>query len=129
MWHEVAKLDDIAAGGMKYVRAEDREICLCEHDGSIYAVSRRCGHQNAPLDQGSLEGWILTCPLHDGQFDIRSGQNLSWPIDHDMGDEAAIPEPVQRYFQLEKRLQWKTRVHDLHTYAARVTDGAIEVDI
>ena len=131
MWHEVAKLDDIAAGGMKYVRAgeQDREICLCEYDGSIYAVSRRCGHENAPLADGALEGWIVTCPLHNAQFDIRSGKNLSWPIDHDMGDEAAIPEPVQRYFKLEKRLQWKTRVHDLHTYPARVTDGVVEVDI
>ena len=46
-----------------------------------------------------------------------------------MGEDAAIPEPVQRYFKLEKRLQWKTRVHDLHTYPARVTDGAIEVEI
>lgn len=129
MWHEVAKLDDIATGGMKYVRAADREICLCEYQGDIFAVSRRCGHQNAPLDQGSLEGWILTCPLHDGQFDIRTGKNLSWPIDHDMGPEGALPEPVQRYFQLEKRLQWKTRVHDLHTYPVRVVDGAIGVEI
>jgi nitrite reductase/ring-hydroxylating ferredoxin subunit len=129
MWHEVAKRDDLAPGGMKYVRAADREICLCEYDGDIYAVSRRCGHQNAPLDQGSLEGWILTCPLHDSQFDIRSGKNLSWPIDHAMGDEAAIPEPVRRYFKLDKRLQWKIRVHDLHTYPARVIDGAVEVDI
>ena len=129
MWHEVAKLDDIAPGGMKYVRAADREICLCEYDGDIYAVSRRCGHENAPLDQGSLEGWIITCPLHDGQFDIRSGVNLAWPIDHDRGDEAVIPEPVKRWFKLEQRLQWKTRVHDLHTYQVRVTDGTIQVDI
>ena len=129
MWHEVAKLDDIAPGGMKYVRAADREICLCEYDGDIYAVSRRCGHENAPLDQGSLEGWIITCPLHDGQFDIRSGVNLAWPIDHDRGDEAVIPEPVKRWFKLEQRLQWKTRVHDLHTYQVRVADGTIEVDI
>ena len=30
MWHEVAKLDDIAPGGMKYVRAgeDDRGICV-----------------------------------------------------------------------------------------------------
>ena len=129
MWHEVAKLDDIAPGGMKYVRAADREICLCEYDGDIFAVSRRCGHENAPLDQGSLEGWIITCPLHDGQFDIRSGVNLAWPIDHDRGDEAAIPQPVRRWFKLEQRLQWKTRVHDLHTYQVRVMDGTIEVDI
>ncbi len=131
MWHEVAKLEDIAPGGMKYVRAgeDDREICLCEYDGDIYAVSRRCGHENAPLDQGSLEGWIITCPLHNGQFDIRSGANLSWPLDHDMGPAEDIPEPVQRWFKLQKRLEWKTRVHDLHTYNVRVTDGTIEVEI
>jgi 3-phenylpropionate/trans-cinnamate dioxygenase ferredoxin subunit len=131
MWDEVAKLDDIAAGGMKYVRAgeDDREICLCEYDGAIYAVSRRCGHENAPLADGALEGWIVTCPLHNAQFDIRSGANLSWPIDHDMGPEEDIPEPVKRWFKLERRLQWKTRVHDLHTYEVRVRDGAIEVDV
>ncbi len=92
-------------------------------------MSRRCGHQNAPLDQGALEGWILTCPLHNAQFDIRSGKNLAWPIDHDMGPDHRIPEPVKRFLALEKRLQGKTRVHDLHTYAVRVTDGAIEVDV
>jgi nitrite reductase/ring-hydroxylating ferredoxin subunit len=129
MWQQLAKLDDIAPGGMKYVRAGEREICLCEYDGQIYAVSRRCGHENAPLDQGSLEAWILTCPLHDGQFDIRSGENLSWPIDHDMGPEDEIPAPIKRWFALEKRLQWKTRVHDLHTYEVRVVDGAVEVDV
>ena len=56
MWHEVARLDEIAAGGMTCVRAGGHEICLCEYEGSVYAVSRRCGHQNAPLDQGALEG-------------------------------------------------------------------------
>ena len=98
-------------------------------DGTIYAVSRRCGHENAPLDQGALEGWILTCPLHDGQFDIRTGKNLSWPIDHYFGEEP-LPEPRERFERLQKRLQWKTRVHDLNTYPARVTDaGAIEVEV
>jgi nitrite reductase/ring-hydroxylating ferredoxin subunit len=128
MWHEVAKLEDIARGGMKYVRAAEREITLCEYDGAVYAVSRRCGHENAPLDQGALEGWVLTCPHHFAQFDIRSGRNLSWPIDHYMGDEP-LPEPVKRLFALEKRLEWKTRVHDLHTYKVRVADGAIEVEL
>jgi nitrite reductase/ring-hydroxylating ferredoxin subunit len=129
MWHEVAKVDEIAPGGMKYVRAADREICLCEYDGAVYAVSRRCGHENAPMDQGSLEGWIITCPHHDARFDVRSGVNLSWPIDHDLGDQSAVPEQVKLWFKLEKRLEWKTRVHDLHTYTVRVTNGTIEVEI
>ena len=94
----------------------------------IYAVNRRCGHQNAPLDQGALEGWVLTCPLHDAQFDVRSGKNLSWPLDRYYGEEPA-PEPIERFFALEKRLQWRTQVHDLHTYAVRITGDAIEVDV
>ncbi len=129
MWHEVAQLDDIVPGGTKYVRVGEEEICLCNFEGTVYAVSRRCGHQNAPLDQGALEGWVLTCPLHDAQFDIRTGKNLSWPIDHYFGEEPA-PEPRARFERLEKRLQWKTRVHDLKTYAARVTGAeTIEVEV
>ena len=129
MWHEVARLDDIVPGGTKYVRVGEEEICLCNDAGTIYAVSRRCGHQNAPLEQGALEGWIITCPLHDAQFDIRTGKNLSWPIDHYFGEEPPS-EPRARFERLEKRLQWKTRIHDLRTFPARVTDaGAIEVEV
>lgn len=129
MWQELAKLDDIARGGMRYVRAGEREIVLCRYGDDVYAMSRRCGHQNAPLDQGALEGWVLTCPLHDAQFDIRSGKNLAWPIDRYYGEQP-VPEPIQRFFDLEKRLQWKTQVHDLHTYPVRVSaSGGVEVDV
>jgi len=128
MWHELAKLDDIAPGGMKYVVVGEREICLCKYDGAVYAVSRRCGHQNAPLDQGALEGWVLTCPLHHSQFDIRSGRNLSWPIDHHLGS-SPLPEPVERFLELEKRLRRRIRVHDLHTYDVRIHAGSVEVDL
>lgn len=128
MWREVAKLDDIASGGMKSVRAGRHEICLCKYEGVVYAVSRRCGHQNAPLDQGALEGWVLTCPLHHAQFDIRSGKNLNWPIDRHLGN-TPLPEPVERFFKLEKRLQGKIVTHDLHTYDVRTSAGSIEVDL
>ena|ERR1035437_5826364 len=128
MWHEVAKLDEVAPGGMKFAKAEGREITLCNCDGQIYALGRRCGHESAPLDQGSLDGWIVTCPMHFAQFDVRSGINLSWPIDHYLGEEPA-PEPVERLFRLQHRLEWKIQTHDLDTYPVRVTDGAIEIDV
>jgi hypothetical protein len=63
------------------------------------------------------------------KYVIRSGKNLSWPLDHDMGPDEDIPEPIKRWFKLQKRLEWKTRVHDLHTYEVRVQDDAIEVDV
>jgi nitrite reductase/ring-hydroxylating ferredoxin subunit len=67
-------------------------------DGEIYAVNRRCGHTNAPLEMGTLEGYILTCPLHFSQFDIMTGEVLSGSVPRDFGDEP-FSEGVQRFFQ------------------------------
>ena len=92
-------------------------------------MSRRCGHENAPLNEGALEGWIITCPHHDAQFDIRDGKNLSWPIDHDLGPAEDIPEPVRRWFKLEKRLRMEDQGARPAHVPLRVQDGAIEVDV
>ena len=67
---EVAKTGEIAPGGMKFVRAGEREIVVCNCDGRYYAVDRRCGHMNGPLEMGALDGTIVTCPMHHVQFDV-----------------------------------------------------------
>ena len=59
---EVGKTDEIAPGGMKCVKAGEREIVVCNCAGQYYAVDRRCGHMNAPLEMGALDGTIVTCP-------------------------------------------------------------------
>ncbi len=128
MWSEVARSDDLLPGGVKYVRAGDQEIAVCNVGGALFAVGRRCGHMNAPLDQGCLDGHILTCPLHQAQFDVRTGRMLSYPLDHDYGEERP-PEPYRRLGKLQMRLERKIRVHDLPTFPVRVRDGTVEVDV
>ncbi len=66
---------------MKFAKAGGHDVTICNCDGVFYAVSRRCGHMNAPLEQGTLDGTILTCPLHFGQFDVRDGSVLAYPVD------------------------------------------------
>jgi nitrite reductase/ring-hydroxylating ferredoxin subunit len=127
VWQQVGRVEEFAPGGMRAVVVGQEEICLCEYEGEFYAVSRRCGDQNAPLEQGALDGWILSCPLHHSQFDIRTGKNLCLPIDHYLGTEPP-PEPVRRFLKLEERLRKMIQVHDLSTYAVRVQDGAIEIN-
>jgi len=128
MWVELAKADEVARGGVKYVRSGDDEIALCNVGGAFHGVSRRCGHMNAPLEQGSLDGHILTCPLHFVQFDVTTGKALSYPIDHYFGEDVR-PESMRRSFEVSQRLEWKIRVHDLRVYAVRVVDGAVQVDV
>jgi len=76
---EVAKVTEIPPGSMKRVRAFDQDILLSNVDGKIYATSNRCGHSNASLARGTLQGKVVTCPLHAAKFDVTTGKNLTGP--------------------------------------------------
>ena len=76
---KAAEEKDIAPGGMLAVALNGHHIVLCNYSGAFFAVERACGHAKARLEAGALTGWILTCPLHYAQFDIRSGEALSGP--------------------------------------------------
>jgi nitrite reductase/ring-hydroxylating ferredoxin subunit len=76
---EVAQVTEIPPGSMKRVRAFDQDIVLSNVDGKIYATSNRCGHSNASLARGALQGSVVTCPLHGAKFDVTTGKNLSGP--------------------------------------------------
>lgn len=128
MWCEVAKSSDFVAGGMLGFEFEGRSICLCEYDGEFYAVSRWCGHQDVPLDQGALADWVLTCPLHHARFDIRDGAVVGPPYEFYLGRDS-LPEGVKRFVELDRRLQTYVPTHPLVTYPVRVVEGVIEVEI
>ena len=93
---QAIKADEIASGGMKAVELEGREFVVCNCGGKYFAIQRRCGHMNAPLEKGTLDGIYLTCPMHCAQFDITNGEALSGPIPSDMGEE--IPPPFFREY-------------------------------
>lgn len=72
-WVEVAKLEELQPGSKKRVVVDGEEILLANVNGTIYAVSDRCGHMNMSLAHGTLEGYVVECPLHGSQFDVRNG--------------------------------------------------------
>jgi nitrite reductase/ring-hydroxylating ferredoxin subunit len=82
---------EVAPGGMKAVEIAGRELVICNCGGSFYAIDRRCGHMNAPLERGTLEGSILTCAMHCAQFDVTTGEALSGPVPSDLGNEILGP--------------------------------------
>jgi nitrite reductase/ring-hydroxylating ferredoxin subunit len=53
-------------------------------DGRYYATSNICTHATAFLTEGWLEGTLIECPLHAGQFDIRDGKGQGAPISCDL---------------------------------------------
>src|SRR6185436_3380826 len=80
----VAGVGDIPAGGMKCVAIDRDRVLLAHIDGRFYAISDICGHRNAPLSRGKLDGHVVECPLHFAQFDVRSGKLVDGPVSADV---------------------------------------------
>jgi nitrite reductase/ring-hydroxylating ferredoxin subunit len=125
---EAAKLNEIVPGGLKAVELSGEEIVLCNYEGKIYAISRRCGHMNAPLDLGALEGYILTCPMHHAQFDITTGEALSGPVPPNLGDEV-IPEGIGKYMQYVGMLMSHIKTCNIKTYPVKIDKDLIKVEV
>ncbi len=80
----VALVGDLAPGEMKFAAVDGERIVLANVEGSFYALRDACGHKNAPLSRGRLEGCVIECPLHFAQFDIRTGKLVDGPVSADV---------------------------------------------
>ena len=124
---EVARVGDVAEGGMVKAVAGGKEIVLCRTADGYYAVSRRCGHMNAPLERGTLDGPYLTCPMHRAQYDIRTGEALNYPIYQHR--HVQMPKGARVASDRLRSLMFDIEMHDLETYPVRVVGKAIKVEV
>ena len=54
-------------------------IVVCRVAGRLYALADNCSHADAPLSEGRLRGFTLTCPRHGAAFDVRDGGHAGPP--------------------------------------------------
>ena len=126
---------DLPPGSLRRVTRGDLDILLADTPEGIVAVDDRCPHMSAPLSIGSLEGCVVACPLHDGRFDLCTGDVVQMPttggLDADgnyhptwspAGREAKVDPPG-----LKAEARRLTRVRRLRYYPLRIVDGRIEV--
>ena len=76
---KVAEISDIPKGSTLSCNLNGKKIAVCNVHGSFYAIEDVCTHDGAPLDQGILQGHIITCPRHGATFDVTTGAALSMP--------------------------------------------------
>jgi nitrite reductase/ring-hydroxylating ferredoxin subunit len=124
---EVAKAGEIAPGGMKLVIAREKEIVVCNCDGNYYAVGRRCGHMNGPLEMGTLDGTIVTCPMHHVQFDVTTGQALNHPVPTYIDEP--LPSRWAQYMANFGILMQHTSVCNIRTFPVSIAGDAIHIDV
>ncbi len=96
----VAVIDeqDLVEGKLTRVDAAGIPAILLKQGRSIYAIGATCTHLAGPLDEGTVEDGIVTCPWHGSRFCIYDGSVVNGP--------AVYAEP---------------------TFAVRVRNGKIEL--
>jgi nitrite reductase (NADH) small subunit len=52
--------------------------------GEFFALVNACPHKRGPLSQGIVHGDVVTCPLHNWNISLRSGEALG-------DDEGCVP--------------------------------------
>ena len=134
-YEPVARVEDVPAGTMLRVTRGDLDLVIAHVTGGICVVDDRCPHMSAPLSLGTLEGCLVACPLHKGQFDLSDGYVVQFPttggLDADGGyhapwtpaDSPAKVEPTD----LKSRARAATRIRRLRYYPVRVNGSNIEV--
>jgi anthranilate 1,2-dioxygenase large subunit len=83
-WQKVASSSEIDEGGVLGVDVDGTHVVLYRLSGEIFATAGICTHALALLSEGWVEDGKIECPLHQGQFDIRTGKALCPPVTEDL---------------------------------------------
>ena len=75
---KAGKVGELADGAMTSISSKEGEILLARVGNDYYAADNRCPHMKGKLAQGTLEGTVVTCPLHGSQFDLKDGKVVRW---------------------------------------------------
>ncbi|MBT9172303.1 MAG: Naphthalene 1,2-dioxygenase/salicylate 5-hydroxylase systems, ferredoxin component [Syntrophomonadaceae bacterium] len=73
-WGYVLRSEQLTEGKAATVRINGQSIVLARVGGQIFALHNECPHLGCPLHRGRLDGFLLQCPCHDWQFDLRTGE-------------------------------------------------------
>ncbi len=126
---------ELPPGSMRRVTRGDLDILLVHTERGVFATDDRCPHMSAPLSIGELDGCIIGCPLHEGRFDLVSGDAARMPTTGGLDPDGVYHptwSPVGRDPKTDppgKKAEARrlTRVRRLRYYPVRIAGDSIEV--
>jgi len=79
-WIDLLAIEQVNQSDVTAVNVQGREIALYEIDGQIYATDNLCTHGAGRMSDGFFDGREIECPLHQGRFDVCTGQAMCAPL-------------------------------------------------
>jgi nitrite reductase/ring-hydroxylating ferredoxin subunit/uncharacterized membrane protein len=79
----VGSREDFPEGEMRRVDAGGLPVVLLRHHGLLHAIGAVCAHAGGPLEQGTVDGEVVTCPWHSSRFRFADGKVIGGPATFD----------------------------------------------
>ena len=70
---------EIEPGNALKVETGDLVLAVFNVDGEYYVTDDLCTHGPGSLSEGFIDGDVVECNFHNGQFDIKTGEIVSPP--------------------------------------------------
>jgi naphthalene 1,2-dioxygenase ferredoxin component len=79
-WIDAAAESDLWDDAGVSVLVQGRDVAIFRTGDAVYATDNLCTHGQARLCDGFVEGQEIECPLHQGRFDLRTGEPTCAPV-------------------------------------------------
>ncbi len=79
-WTDALAAADLSADDVTAVTVAGREIALYRVGDEVFATDNLCTHGPGRLCDGFLLDHEIECPLHQGRFDVCTGQAMCAPL-------------------------------------------------
>ena len=76
---DVCSADEIAPGNALKVESGDLVLAVFNVDGEYFVTDDLCTHGPGSLAEGYIDGDVVECNFHNGQFNIKTGEVVSPP--------------------------------------------------
>jgi 3-phenylpropionate/trans-cinnamate dioxygenase ferredoxin subunit len=83
-WIKLADKSELEDGDILGVDVEGKKIALYCDEGEYFATSNICTHEYALLSEGYLDEGIIECPLHQAEFEVRTGRVCTGPAEENI---------------------------------------------
>ena len=88
---ELCAKANVPEGGIIKIEHGDLELAVYHVEGEFFVTDNMCTHGPGELSEGYLEGHVIECDFHQGQFDIRDGSIVAPPCIIELKTYKVVP--------------------------------------
>jgi nitrite reductase/ring-hydroxylating ferredoxin subunit len=76
---DLCSASEVAPGTARKVETGELTLAVFNVDGDFFVTDDMCTHGPGSLSEGYIDGDVVECNFHNGQFDIKTGAVVSPP--------------------------------------------------